>query len=236
VTYKFYRFYFKIPKDVILADPLEVQGFIDDEHADRDYDPKYQGLYDFRNLLLDDITELAKDGSKQPWSITELAETHATLYNAEVKHRSQLYYKRVEEKSMLIAIFNGWQKPKNDEFEFRSETYEVDEAKRLLKKVEKEIEKDHHWIKAHDLRVFMTYFQMALHINQEVAEDLYRRYAFHIELQNIWFELTKQNDPIQSAIAFLDTVEGCDHVSPCDFRRNPAVLDFVAVALLDEGY
>jgi len=208
VTYKFYRFYFKIPKDVILADPIEVQGFIDDEHADRTYDPKYQGLYDFRNLLLDDITELAKDGSRQPWSITELAETHATLYNAEVKHRSQLYYKRVEEKNMLVAVYNGWQKPKNDEIEFRGDIYEIDDAKRLIKKVEKEIEKDHRWIKAHDLRVFMTYFQMALHINQEVAEELYRRYAFHMELQNIWYELTKQNDPIQSAIAFLDTVQG----------------------------
>ena len=37
VTYKFYRFYFKIAKDVILADPVEVQGFIDEEHADRTY-------------------------------------------------------------------------------------------------------------------------------------------------------------------------------------------------------
>jgi hypothetical protein len=205
VTFKFYRFYFKIPKDVILADPEEVQGFIDDEHADRNYDPRYQGLYDNRNLVLKNITEMAKDGSKQPWSITELGNTHATLYNAEVKHRSQLYYKRIEELNFLTAVQNGWHKPKDGELEFRGEIYEPDDAKRLLKKVDKELEKDHKWLEEHDRQVFMTYFQMALHINQEVAEELYRRYDFHLELQNIWFELQKQNRPVQAAITFLNS-------------------------------
>ena len=205
VTYKFYRFYFKIPKDVILADPEEVQGFIDDEHADRTYDPRYQGLYDNRNLVLKNITEMAKDGSKQPWSISELGNTHATLYNAEVKHRSQLYYKRIVELNFLTAVQNGWHKPKDGELEFRGEIYEPDDAKRLLKKVDKELEKDHKWLEEHDRQVFMTYFQMALHINQEVAEELYRRYDFHLELQNIWFELQKQNRPVQAAITFLNS-------------------------------
>jgi Zn-dependent protease with chaperone function len=205
VTYKFYRFYFKIPKDVILADPVEVQGFIDDEHADRNYDPKYQGLYDNRNLILKEINELAKEGSKQPWSITELANTHETLYNAETKHRSQMFYKRLEELNMLTAVHNGWQRPKDDELEFRGEVFDLDEAKRLLKKVDKELEKDNKWLESHDRKVFMTYFQMALHINQEVAEELYRRYDFHLELQNIWYELQKQNRPVQAAIAFLNS-------------------------------
>src|SRR5260370_20743387 len=205
VTYKFYRFYFKIPKDVILADPEEVQGFIDDEHADRTYDAKYQGLYDNRNLVLKDINDMAKEGSKQPWSITELGNTHATLYNAEVKHRAQLYYKRIEELNLLTAVKNGWHRPKDDELEFRSEFYEIHDAKRLLKKVDKEMEKDHKWLEAHDRKVFMTYFQMGLHINQEVAEELYRRYDFHLELQNIWYELQKQNRPVQAAIAFLNS-------------------------------
>jgi Zn-dependent protease with chaperone function len=205
VTYKFYRFYFKIPKDVILAHPEEVQGFIDDEHADRAYDPKYQGLYDNRNLLLRDIKEMAKEGSKQPWSITELGNTHATLYNAEVKHRSQLYYKRIEELNRLTAVQNGWHKPKDGELEFRGEIFEPEEAKRLLKKVDKELEQDHKWLAEHDRKVFMTYFQMGLHINQEVAEELYRRYDFHLELQNIWYELQKQNRHVQVAIAFWNS-------------------------------
>ncbi len=204
VTYKFYRFYFKISKDVILADPEEVQGFIDDEYADKTYDPRYQGLYDNRNLVLKDINAMAKDGAKHPWSITELADTHKTLYNAKVKHRAQLYYKRIEEFHMLNAVQNGWFRPKDNELEFRGDTYDLDDAKRLLKKVDKEIEKDNRWLGEVDRKVFMTYFQMALHINQEVAEELYRRYDFHLELQAIWYELTKQNRPVQAAISFLN--------------------------------
>ena len=136
------------------------------------------------------------------------ARPRARLYNAEVKHRSQLYYKRLEEKNLMIAVFNGWHKPKDDELEFRGENYEPDDAKRLLKKVEKEIEKDNRWITELDQKVFMTYFQMALHIHQAVAEELYRRYDFHLELQNIWYELNKQNGPIDAAINFLNAHEG----------------------------
>lgn len=205
ITYKLYRFHFRISKEVILAEPEEVQGFIDDEHATRTYAPKYQGLYDNRNLILKDMTEMAREGSKQPWSITELSEAHANLYNAEVKHRSQLYYKRIEEFNMLNAVENGWYRPKDDEIDFRGEGYDLEDAKRLLKKVDKELQKDNKWLEEQDRRVFMCYFQMALHIDQVVAEELYKRYDFHLELQNIWFELQKQNRPVQAAINFLNS-------------------------------
>ena len=182
-----------------------MQAFIDEEHADRTYDPKYQGLYDSRNLILKDIGDLAREGSKQPWSLVELAQAHNTLHNAEVKHYSQLYYKRIEEFNLLNAVQNGWHRPKDDELEFRGDIFDLEDAKRLFKKVDKELEKDNKWLGEHDRKVFMTYFQMALHINQEVAEELYRRYDFHLELQAIWHELQKQERPVQAAIAFLNS-------------------------------
>ena len=83
VTYKFYRFYFKIPKDVILAEAEEVQGFIDDEHGDRTYDPKYQGLYDRRLIQLKGIKGIAKECAASPWTTDQLSGAFATLYNAE---------------------------------------------------------------------------------------------------------------------------------------------------------
>ena len=198
VTYKFYRFYCKVPKDVVLADPEEVQGFINEEHANRTYDPRYWGLYDSRNLHLANLSALATEGAEKPWSITELAEAHATLYNVEVKHRAQVYYKKIEEFNLLTAIKNGWHRPKNDEIDFRGELYELDDAKRLLKKVDKELIKEIDWLKEVDYRVFMCYFQMALYIDQQVAEELYRRYDFHLELQTIWHELQNHNRPVQS--------------------------------------
>jgi Zn-dependent protease with chaperone function len=218
VTYKLYRFYFKVPKDVILAEPEEVQGFIDDEHADRTYNPRYQGLYDNRKLILKDLAELAQDGAKRPWSITELSEAHATLYSAEVKHHAQLYYRRIDEINLLTAIINGWHRPKDDEIEFHGEFHALDAAKRLYKKVDKELEKDDQWLETIDRKVFMIYFQMALHINQEVAEELYRRYDFHLELQGIWFELQKQDRPIQAALSFLNS-QTSDRMQHHQFRE-----------------
>ena len=50
MTYKFYRMVFRIPKNTDLADAEKVQKFIDNEHADTTYDPKYKGCYDDRPL------------------------------------------------------------------------------------------------------------------------------------------------------------------------------------------
>src|SRR6059058_4826640 len=94
---------------------------------------KFQGLYDFRNLVLGDIYELAQECRKTPWSIGQLTEAHATLYNVEVKHRAQLHNKRLEEYNLLLAVTRGWHKPKNDELEFRGEVYDSKDAKRLMK-------------------------------------------------------------------------------------------------------
>ena len=206
VTYKFYRFYFKVPKDVVLAEPEEIHAFLEEERAETTYDAKYQGLYDYRNLVLGDVYELAKDARKTPWSIGELASTYKTLYNVEVKHRAQLYNKRLEEFNLLAAVSRGWHKPKNDEIDFRGEIYDAKDAKRLLKKVEKELNKENEWLGEVDRRVFMTHFQMALHLNQEVAEDLFKRYRFHLELQTVWKELKDQEAPVGAAVNFLQNL------------------------------
>jgi Zn-dependent protease with chaperone function len=207
VTYKFYRFYFKVPKDVVQADPEEIQAFIEEERAETTYDPRYQGLYDYRNLVLEDIYELAQACRSSGWTIAQLSHTAANLYNVEVKHRAQLHNKRLEEYNLLLAVSRGWHKPKNGDLEFRGEIYDTQDAKRLLRKVDKELEQDHEWLKDLDRRVFQMYFQMALHLSQEVAEDLFRRYRFHLNLQSIWKDLKAQDAPVNAAVSFLQNLK-----------------------------
>jgi Zn-dependent protease with chaperone function len=206
VTYKFYRVHFKAKKDMVQAEADEIQSFIDDERAETTYDAKYQGLYDFRNLVLGDIYDLAQEGRRTPWTIAQLSQTQAALYNVEVKHRAQLYNKRLEEHNLLFAVSKGWHRPKNNELEFRGEIYDPEDAKRLLRKVDKELEKDQEWLAGLDRNVFLTYFQMAVHINQETAEDLFRRYRFHLELQKIWRDLKNQDAPVGAAVNFLQNL------------------------------
>lgn len=211
VTYKFYRFHFKVPKDVILAEPEEVQGFIDEERAEVTYDPRYQGLYDCRNVQLTKIDELTAEAKANPWTINQLAHTHANLYNVEVKHRAQLHNKRLEEARMLHAIRQGWHRPKNDEIDFRGEFYDVEDAKKLLKKVEKEIAADQEWLEQLDKKVFLCYYQMALHADPRLAKELVSRYRFHIELQDIWGKLQSQREPVDAAVAFLNNTQQMDY-------------------------
>jgi Zn-dependent protease with chaperone function len=208
VTYKFYRFYHKAPKTLVQVAAEEIQAFIDEEHAETTYDPKYQGMYDYRNLVLGDIYDLAQEGRRTPWPIAQLSQSQATLYNAEAKHRGQLYNKRLEEHNLLLAVSKGWHRPKNHEVEFRGELYDPEDAKRLLRKVEKELEHDQAWLADLDRRVFMTHFQMALHINQETAEELFKRYRFHLDLQKIWKELKDQDAPVGAAVNFLQNLRG----------------------------
>jgi len=205
VTFNFYRYDFKLSKDILRTDAQEVQGFIDEEHADRVYHAKYHGLYDGRNLILRDLDELARDAVGQPWSIAELARTHAVLYDADVKERAQLYATHMDEFNRLVAIQNGWQRPKTNAFEFRGETWPLADVRRLLANVQEEIEADNRWLEEQDRRVFMTYLQMAQLISPDVATELLRRYEFHRELQKIWFELSKQERPLRAAIQFVNT-------------------------------
>ncbi len=207
VSYKFYRVHFKARKDVVQIDAEEIQAFIEEERAETTYDPRYQGLYDQRLLQLQDLHDLAQAARANPWPIAQLSQLHANLYTAEVKHRAQLHNRRMEEYDMLRAVSKGWVRVKNNEFEFRGEFYESRDASRLLRKVEREIEDDNDWLKDLDRRVFQVHFQMALQLSQEIAEDLFKRYRFHIDLQLAWLELRRQDQPVGAAIRFLSNLK-----------------------------
>jgi Zn-dependent protease with chaperone function len=207
VTYKFYRVHFGTRRDMRQSGVAEVQAFIDDEHAETTYDPKYQGLYDYRNLELKNVADLAQEVRQTPWSITQLSQSAASLYNVEVKHRAQLHNKRLEEHGLLFAVSKGWHRPKNDELEFRGKLYNLEHTKRLLKKVERELDDDREWLQTLDRAVYLTHYQMALHVAEESASELLKRYQFHLALQVIWRELKEQERPVNAAVAFLETLQ-----------------------------
>ncbi|MCI0740543.1 MAG: M48 family metalloprotease, partial [Gemmataceae bacterium] len=204
VTYKFYRVWFKVKKDVILAEPEEIQAFIDEERAEATFDPRYQGLYDFRDVDPGQPDDLVLDAQTSPWSIHQLSTMHQGLYNVEVKHRGQLHNKRLEEFNLIIAIQNGWHRPKNDEIDFRGKCYEVDDAKKLLKKVEKELKEDQEWFKDLDKQVFLCHYQMARHVDDELADELVHRYKFHMQVQKVWRDLKSQEASVGAALDFLN--------------------------------
>jgi Zn-dependent protease with chaperone function len=220
-TVKFYRFVFRAPRELMVSSPERVQAFLDEEHAETTYDPKYQGLYDHRKLMPGDIHEIATVAQNWAKELGTLAQIHAGIYSAEVKHRAQLYNHRHEECDKLVAIANRWERPKNGEFEFRGEWYDVRDAKRLLKKLDKEYEKDEDWLAELDRKVFEVNYQMAQQLNPLWATELFKRYEFHLDVQKIWQRLRDQEGPVTSALNFLNTSTG--DLQYDDFREIIAI-------------
>jgi Zn-dependent protease with chaperone function len=206
VTYKFYRVHLKADKDIDLADATEFQFFIDEERAETTYHPSYQGLYDFRYLVLEEIYVLAEQARAASWSMLRLSQTHADLYNVEVRHRGQVHNKRLEEQKMLLAISQGGERPKNNEIKFRDKVYKPAEAKRLLRRVKKELDKDRPWLGELDRQVFSTFYQMAIHLEGGVAQELFDRYRFHLDLQSVCKNLRSQDSPVGAAVSFLSNL------------------------------
>lgn len=206
VTRKFYEVYCKLPAQVIDADPVDMQAFIDDERAEMTCDPAYHGLYDHRSLVLDDIATLTEDARCVPASVSQLMHDHGNLWSGEVHERGRLHNQHLSELHLLQAVANGSHKPTGNAIEFRGKAYGAGDADRLLRTVNEELEQDGQWLAALDRRVFTTHFQMALRLDSELAEELCVRYRFQVELQKIWKELRNHDKPVCSAFAFLQNL------------------------------
>jgi Zn-dependent protease with chaperone function len=207
VTREFYAVHCKLPAKVVAADPADIQAFIDDERAEMTYDSRYHGLYDHRNLELDDIAAVAEDARCVPARIAQLMHEHGNLWSGEVHERGRLHNQHLSELHLLQAVAKGSYQPRDNAIEFRGKAYGPGDADRLLCTVNDELEQDRQWLADLDRRVFMTHFQMALHMDTELADALCGRYRFHIELQKIWTALRNQDSPVGSAIDFLQNLK-----------------------------
>ncbi|MBV9124805.1 MAG: M48 family metalloprotease, partial [Planctomycetes bacterium] len=73
VTWKFYRVELGLRREVVLAEPGDVQQFVEDEHAETTYDPRYQGLYDNRFINPGEVKDLVKTAKAHPYKPQVLA-------------------------------------------------------------------------------------------------------------------------------------------------------------------
>jgi Zn-dependent protease with chaperone function len=203
LTRRFYRMALKVKKDVELSDPEIVQEFIDTEHAETTYDERYHGIYDGRFLEPGGVPDLLQTVHCDPWPEELLVRVHAQLYSPEVAERSKRHQRRLEEYEKLEGLTQGELKVQGKAFEFRGARHPAGDASKLMKKVERELDKDRKWLASIDRKVFLTYFQMAQKLDGRLAADLEERYRFHLGTQDILRELSKQQGRVGAALAFL---------------------------------
>jgi hypothetical protein len=217
ISYRYYRFFKVIKKDTPLDSPDEVQAFINDEHAETTYDPRYHGLYDDRFIYIDDLDELVDEAKRAGWDEGRLERVHLKLYDNELKDWMEDRSNRCEEHRLLTGLLSGELELKDDELEFRGRQYDFREAKRLLRKVNKELDADKPYLEAIDRRAFLVYYQMAIQADADLRKEFFQRWDFHLTSQDLLWKLKAEIKRMTALLRFLRTQEGPLH--PRDFQQ-----------------
>jgi Zn-dependent protease with chaperone function len=189
VAYRFYRVAFKVPKDAELSEPPEVQRFIDDEHAEMTYDPKYGGCYDERAIDPGDLTDIDRDVDGRTWNDQRLEQARAELYAEELGQRAKRYNHNRSEAQTVLRQCN-----------FRPRQ----RAKRILEKLDAGIKKDAEWFSTFDRRVYLVHAQMARGVDKRLFEELLRRYRFHLRLQDVHRSIAGAQNGVDAILSELN--------------------------------
>ncbi|MDB5307575.1 MAG: hypothetical protein JWO38_1777 [Gemmataceae bacterium] len=209
-------------KPAALEDPEVIQAFIDAEHAETTYHPRYHGLYDDRYVRPGDLDELLRPaahvGLVDP---VQLATAHARLYGDELTARMKAHKARHQEASRLTGLARGAVQLIGKDFEFRGTRYRQADAGRLLKDVETELGQDYEWMHALDREVFLVHDAMATQLGETDRRALEERYRFHTAIQDVYGRLVAHNQLVQ---ATLNGLSGRREIPSEEFQNAVAVL------------
>jgi Zn-dependent protease with chaperone function len=201
ITYRCWRLMKLIKKNARLDDAEEVQTFLDDEHAETTYDERYHGVYDSRYIEIEDLDDIVEEAKKANWDEGRLERVHLKLYDNELKEWMDSRKNRQEEMELLNGLIEGRLELKNDDLEFRGRNYDVREAKRLRKKVDKELEEDRQFLEAFDRRAFLVYYQMANQADEKQRKEFFKRWDFHLCSQDLLRKMNAEQSHLVALIA-----------------------------------
>jgi Zn-dependent protease with chaperone function len=221
---------FKAPEGATFADAHEVQAFIDDEHAEMAYHPRYHGLYDGRIIEPGDVSELVRAASAESWDRGTLARAQALLYGDEMTGWLEGHNDRLKEYDLLLGVSRGFVKPVGGTVEFRGRSYRPQEAESLLREVDGELAEDQRWLANLDRKVFLTHYRMAQQVDDAAARELAERYRFHIGVQSFFRELMSRQHSVQATLQWLS---GQRQVQAEDFQQALATFRDAHRALAD---
>jgi Zn-dependent protease with chaperone function len=212
-----------------LEDPEVIQEFIDAEHAEMTYHPRYQGLYENRYIKPGDLAELCTRLELEEFDDRgRLAEVHAALFDDELKERMDAHKARQEEINKLAPMAHGAVELTGRDFEHRGRRYRLTDARRLLKEVEQELDKDFEWMHALDRNAFRVHYAMASQLGEAERTELEDWYKFHLAVQGVHMTLAAYSRSVQQTLA---AISGQRQLSQSDFRHALGVMREAVEAL-----
>jgi Zn-dependent protease with chaperone function len=218
----------RLPRTAEPEPPEVVQAFIDEEHAQTTYHPRYQGLYDHRYLTPGDLSELIQAATSDVAGTEQLSEAHALLYGDELKARMQAHQGRQEEFRRVAPIAHGVAQLKGADFQFRGVRHRAADARRLFDLVKSELDQDYEWMSSLDRQTFLVHFGMARRIGDDTARELEDRYRFHVGVQAIHGRLAAEDQQVRTTLGQL---AGRQELTQDEFRTVQGVLREAHAAL-----
>jgi Zn-dependent protease with chaperone function len=214
-----------------LQPPEVVQAFIDEEHAETTYHPRYQGLYDQRYLTPGDLADLVQLHMADLATAGQLSAAHVALHGDELKARMEGHQARQQEYGLLAPIANGAVELTGKDFAFRGGRHPAGDAKRLLEQIQKELDEDYAWMGELDRQSFLVHHEMARQVGDAAREELEERYRFHLAVQGIHSQLIGQRRVVH---ATLDQLSGRREVPQAEFQGVLATLGRARETLREE--
>jgi Zn-dependent protease with chaperone function len=183
----------------------EVQQFIEAEHAECTYDPKYHALYDERLINPGDLQTLPA----QPWPEDQLASWFANWPAADLQQRMQTHRERRSEYRLLSGLKSGDLALKGKTFEFRNATHTARDVERLFTQVDKELDAQIEAFHDLDRDVFRAHWSLSRQLDQRGGQenrreaDLLERYRFHMALQGLLTGMMGEQARLQHILGIL---------------------------------
>jgi Zn-dependent protease with chaperone function len=188
-------------KEIELKSPEVVQAFIDEEHAETTYNPRYHGLYDHRYITPGNIDELMTSAPAELSDASELVVAQASLYGDELKSRMDAHQARQQEYQLLARLTQGAVELTGKDFQFRGSRHVASDARKLMQQVRGELQADSEWMNSLDRQVFLVHFEMARQLGESVLREMRERYRFHLAVQEIHRVLTAHNNQVNGMLS-----------------------------------
>jgi Zn-dependent protease with chaperone function len=217
VTERFYCHALGRREDYNPRAAAEVQNFIDAEHAESTYDPKYHGLFDDRFTNPGDLQNLPT----QPWTGEQLAAWLSNWPPADLQQKVQTFRQRQSEYQLLRGLQRGALTLKGKTFPFRDQQYFMRDVDRLFSVVDKELDSDLEAFHRLDREAFLAHWSLAGHLDGADQRDdgrqseLLQRYRFHIAVQGLLQGMLAEQAQLQ---AILDALSKNAQLSEDEFK------------------
>ena len=235
VSKRFYNLGLERREPYVPTDPDAVQKFIDAEHAETTYDPKYHGLYDDRFINPGELPAVVPQVTNNDWPADRIAAFLREWPGADLEQKMKEYRDRQGDFNLLQGLHSGDYTLKGKTFKLREVDYTASDVKWLFEMVDKELAEDHKNFHAIDAQVFQAHLEAAKDLERLMsdavgcAENLLERYQFHLAVQDLLRTLINDDQRVNGLLKFLNS-QG-NQLQQADFQEVVTILREITESL-----